>query len=53
MARGEGSDPYEVAHTIALNALVTRAKSGGELLAHLKTRGIELEVAQATIFRLQ
>ena len=53
MARGEGSDPYEVAHTIALNALVTRAKSRGELLAHLKTRGIELEVAQATIFRLQ
>ena len=53
MARGEGSDPYEVAHTIALNALVMRAKSRGELLAHLKTRGIELEVAQATIFRLQ
>jgi regulatory protein len=33
--------------------LVTRAKSKGELLAHLKTRGIEEDVAAATIFRLQ
>jgi len=32
---------------------VTRAKSKGELLAHLKTRGVEDDVAQATIFRLQ
>jgi regulatory protein len=50
--RGEGSDPYEVAYAIALNALVARAKSKGELLAHLKTRGVEDQVAQATIFRL-
>jgi len=33
--------------------LVTRAKSKGELLAHLKTRGVEDDVAQAIIFRLQ
>jgi len=33
--------------------LVARAKSKGELLAHLKTRGIEEDVAAATIFRLQ
>ncbi len=33
--------------------MVTRAKSKGELLAHLKTRGIEEDVAAATIFRLQ
>lgn len=31
---------------------MTRAKSKGELLAHLKARGIEDDVAQATIFRL-
>jgi regulatory protein len=47
------ADPYSIAHTIALNALVARAKSKGELLAHLKKRGIEDDVAQATIFRLQ
>jgi regulatory protein len=33
--------------------LVARAKSKGELLAHLKTRGVEDQVAAATIFRLQ
>lgn len=32
---------------------MARAKSKGELLAHLKTRGVEDQVAQATIFRLQ
>jgi regulatory protein len=47
------SDPYSIAHTIALNALVARAKSKGEILAHLKKRGIDNEVAQATVFRLQ
>jgi regulatory protein len=47
------ADPYSLANTIALNALVARAKSKGELLAHLKKRGIEDDVAQATIFRLQ
>ena len=47
------ADPYSVANTIALNALVARAKSKGELLAHLKKRGVEDDVAQATIFRLQ
>ena len=47
------ADPYSIANTIALNALVARAKSKGELLAHLKTRGVEDDVAQATIFRLQ
>ncbi|MFZ4108088.1 MAG: regulatory protein RecX [Candidatus Planktophila sp.] len=38
---------------MALNALVTRAKSKGELLAHLKKRGIELDIANAVIYRLQ
>ena len=33
--------------------MVARAKSKGELLAHLKTRGVEDQIAQATIFRLQ
>lgn len=32
---------------------MTRAKSKGELLAHLKTRGVEDDVAHAVIFRLQ
>ena len=49
----QDADPYEIAHTIALNALVTRAKSKGELLVHLKKRGVEPEVAQAIIYRLQ
>lgn len=44
------ADPYSIANTIALNALVARAKSKGELLAHLKKRGVEDDVAQATIF---
>ena len=47
------ADPYSIANTIALNALVARAKSKGELLAHLKKRGVEDDVANATIFRLQ
>jgi regulatory protein len=47
------ADPYSIANTIALNALVARAKSKGELLANLKKRGVEDDVAQATIFRLQ
>ena len=47
------ADPYSMANTIALNALVARAKSKGELLAHLKKRGVEDDVAKATIFRLQ
>ena len=47
------ADPYSIANTIALNALVARAKSKGELLAHLKKRGVDNDVAQATIFRLQ
>ena len=47
------ADPYSIAYTIALNALVARAKSKGELVAHLKKRGVEPEVAEATIFRLQ
>ena len=47
------ADPYSIANTIALNALVARAKSKGELLAHLKKRGVVDDVAQATIFRLQ
>jgi hypothetical protein len=47
------SDPYSVAQTIALMALGRRAKSRGELLTLLKKRGIEEEVANAVLFRLQ
>ncbi len=47
------ADPYSAAYTIALNALVARAKSKGELAAHLKERGVEVDVVAATIFRLQ
>lgn len=32
---------------------MARAKSKGELLAHLKKRGIEDDIAAATVFRLQ
>jgi len=32
--------------------LVARAKSKGELLAHLKKRGVEDDVANATIYKL-
>ncbi len=32
---------------------MARAKSKGELLTHLKARGVEDQIAQATIFRLQ
>lgn len=49
----QDADPYSIAYTIALNALVARAKSKGELLAHLKNRGIEDDIANATIYRLQ
>ena len=37
---------------IAQNALVARAKSKGEILAHLKKRGVADEVANATIYKL-
>ena len=33
--------------------MVARAKSKGELLTHLKARGVDDQVAQATIYRLQ
>ncbi len=47
------SDPYSIAHSIALMALGRRAKSKGELLTLLKKRGIEEEIAHAVLFRLQ
>ena len=46
------ADPYSIAYAIAQNALVARAKSKGELLAHLKKRGVEDDVANATIYKL-
>jgi len=49
----EGSDPYSAAQTIALIALAPRAKSRGELFAHLKKRGVAEDVANAVLFRLQ
>ncbi|MDP1720877.1 MAG: regulatory protein RecX [Candidatus Nanopelagicaceae bacterium] len=47
------SDPYSLAQTIALVALAPRAKSRGELFAHLKKRGIAEDVANAVLYRLQ
>lgn len=49
----ESSDPYSLAQTIALVALAPRAKSKGELLAHLKKRGIAEDIANAVLYRLQ
>lgn len=49
----EGSDPYSLAQTIALVALAPRAKSRGELFAHLKKRGIADDIANAVLYRLQ
>lgn len=47
------SDPYSLAQTIALVALAPRAKSRGELFAHLKKRGIADDIANAVLYRLQ
>ena len=45
---------YEgAAQTICLNALAVRAKSRGELAAHLKRRGIPVEVADLVLDRLE
>ena len=41
------------AQTIALNALAVRAKSRGELAAHLKRRGIPVDVANDVLDRLE
>ncbi len=49
----ESSDPYSVAQTIALIALAPRAKSRGELFAHLKKRGVAEDIANAVLYRLQ
>ncbi|HUW87606.1 MAG TPA: regulatory protein RecX [Candidatus Paceibacterota bacterium] len=49
----QDSDPYSLAQTIALVALAPRAKSRGELFAHLKKRGIAEDVANAVLYRLQ
>lgn len=49
----QGSDPYSLAQTIALVALAPRAKSRGELFAHLKKRGIADDIANAVLYRLQ
>lgn len=48
----ESSDPYSLAQTIALVALAPRAKSRGELFAHLKKRGIAEDIANAVLYRL-
>lgn len=49
----DNSDPYSLAQTIALVALAPRAKSRGELFAHLRKRGVADEVANAVLYRLQ
>ncbi|MEI9907488.1 MAG: regulatory protein RecX [Actinomycetota bacterium] len=47
------ADPYLEAQSIALIALAPRAKSRGELFAHLKKRGIAEDIANAVLYRLQ
>jgi len=47
------ADLYSEAQSIALIALAPRAKSRGELFAHLKKRGVADEVAHAVLYRLQ
>ena len=49
----EEVDLYEDAQSIALIALGPRAKSRGELFAHLKKRGVTEDVANAILYRLQ
>jgi regulatory protein len=49
----EEVDLYEDAQSIALIALGPRAKSRGELFAHLKKRGVTEDVANAVLYRLQ
>ena len=51
--RPEGADLYEEAQSIALIALAPRAKSRGELFAHLKKRGVTEDVANAVLYRMQ
>ena len=51
--KSEGLDLYEDAQSIALIALGPRAKSRGELFAHLKKRGVSEDVASAVLYRLQ
>jgi regulatory protein len=46
-------DYVGAAQTICLNALAVRAKSRGELAAHLKRRGIPVEVANEVLDRLE
>lgn len=41
------------AQSIALVALAPRAKSKGELFAHLKRRGVAEDIANAVLYRLQ
>ena len=49
----EEADPYEVAKTIALNALAPRAKSRDELFKHLKKRGTDPEIADSVLDNLE
>ena len=46
-------DYVGAAQTICLNALAGRAKSRGELAAHLKRRGIPIDVANEVLDRLE
>ena len=47
------SNLEDAAQTICLNALSVRAKSRGELRAHLARRGIPLDVATEVLDRLE
>jgi len=47
------SNLEDAAQTICLNALSVRAKSRGELRAHLGRRGIPLEIAEDVLDRLE
>ena len=49
----DSRDYVGAAQTICLNALAVRAKSRGELAAHLKRRGIPMDVASEVLDRLE
>jgi len=48
----QDADPIEVARTVALNALSSRAKSRHELEVLLARRGVEPEIAKSVLDRL-
>lgn len=53
VASDADADPYAVARTIVLDQLVTRARSRSELRTTLARRGVEEEVAETVLDRME